>query len=150
MKQLMEPHKAVLIFAHGRSTKLTAAKIHQMLSATEHIVLNLQQLILCKTEVMLAWKRSFNVLVLQSDSSAEVSADLFNELSGFLNKSVAEKEIIFISNSVENIEQIHELRCKFHPNLREEYDDWKSTDIDYKSQMLLLEIKLIFKVSNKN
>ena len=86
MKQLIEPHKAVLMFASGRSNTLTAVKIHQMLSATEHIVLNLQQLIRYKTDVMLAWKRSFNVLVLESDSSGEVSADLINELSGFLKK----------------------------------------------------------------
>jgi len=144
MKQLIEPHKAVLIFAPGRSNTLTAAKIHQMLSVTEHIVLNLQQLIRYKTEVMLAWERSFNVLVLESDSSAEVCADLFNELSGFLNKSVAEKKIIFISNSVSNTEQIHELRRKFHPNLREEYDDCKFTDIVSESQMLFLEKKVYF------
>jgi len=44
MKQLTEPHKAVLIVASGSSTTLTAAKIHQMLSDTEHTTLNLQQL----------------------------------------------------------------------------------------------------------
>ena len=54
MKQLTEPHKAVLIFAPGRSTTLTAAKIHQMLSATEHIILNLQQFARHKSVVMLA------------------------------------------------------------------------------------------------
>jgi hypothetical protein len=56
MKQLTETHKAVLIFAPGRSTTLTTAKIHQILSDTEHIILNLKQLIRYKTEVILAWK----------------------------------------------------------------------------------------------
>ena len=100
MKQLIEPHKAVLMFASGRSNTLTAVKIHQMLSATEHIILNLQQLIRYKIEVMLTWKHSFNELVLESDSSDDFSADLFDELFGFLKSSVHEKKIIFISNSV--------------------------------------------------
>ena len=66
MKQLIEPHKAVLIFAPGRSTTLTAAKIHQMLSDTEHVILNLQQLIRYKSEVILAWKNTFEIVVLDS------------------------------------------------------------------------------------
>jgi hypothetical protein len=144
MQELIKPHKAVLIFAPGRSTTLTAAKIHQLLSATKHIILHLQQLIRYKTEVMLAWKRNFNVLVLESDSSAEVSADLFKEISDILNNGVAEKKIIFISNTVSNIEQIHELRCKFEPNVAEEYDDCKFTDIVSESQMLFLEKKVYF------
>jgi hypothetical protein len=131
MEQLTEPHKAVLIFAPGRSTTLTAAKIHQMLSDTEHTILNLQQLIRYKTEVMLAWKSMFDVLVLESDSSAEVSSDLFNELFGFLNDNVNEerKKFIFISNSMGNTQQIHELRNVFHANLSEVYDSCKFTDI---------------------
>jgi hypothetical protein len=39
MKQLTETHKAVLIFTPGISTTLTVAKIHQMLSDTEHTIL---------------------------------------------------------------------------------------------------------------
>ena len=144
MQQLTEPHKAVLIFAPGRSTTLTAAKIHQMLSATKHIILNLQQFMRYKTEVMVAWKRTFNVLVIESDSSAEVSPDLFNELSGFLNYSVAEKKFIFISNSLVNIEQIHELRRTFHSKVTEEYDDCKFTDILTESRKLFLDKKVYF------
>jgi hypothetical protein len=56
MKQLTETHKAVLIFCPGSSTTLTAAKIHQVLSDTEHTILNLQQLICYKSKVMLVWK----------------------------------------------------------------------------------------------
>jgi TATA-box binding protein (TBP) (component of TFIID and TFIIIB) len=54
MKQITELNKAVLIFSPGRSTTLTAAKIHQMLSTTKHVILNLQQLVLYETEVMFA------------------------------------------------------------------------------------------------
>ena len=56
MKQLTDPNKYLLIFGRARSTTLTAAKFHQMLSATEHTILNLQQLIRYKTEVMLPWE----------------------------------------------------------------------------------------------
>ena len=129
MKQLTESQKVVLILAPGSSTTLTAAKIHQMLSDTEHSILNLQQLIRYKTEVMLAWKIRFNTLVLESDSSAEVSTDLFNELSRFQIDNVAEKKFIFISNSVGNIQQIHELRNKFRANLTESYEFCKITDV---------------------
>ena len=66
MKQLTEPNKAVLIFAPGNSNSLTAAKIHQMLSDTEHVILNLQQLIRYKSEVILAWKNTFEIVVLDS------------------------------------------------------------------------------------
>jgi hypothetical protein len=52
MKQLTKSHKALLIFVAGSSTTLTAAKIHQMLSATKHVIMNLQQLIRYKIEVM--------------------------------------------------------------------------------------------------
>jgi hypothetical protein len=41
MKELMQSHKAVLIFAPGSSTTLTAAKINQLLSATKHVILTL-------------------------------------------------------------------------------------------------------------
>jgi hypothetical protein len=55
MKQLTESDKAVLIFVPGRSTTSTAAKVHQTLSGTKHIILNLQQLLRCKSEVIFAW-----------------------------------------------------------------------------------------------
>jgi hypothetical protein len=66
LKQMIEPHKTVLMFAPGRSTTLTAAKIHQMLSATKHIILNVQKLVRYKTEVMLAWKNKIDVLLLRA------------------------------------------------------------------------------------
>jgi hypothetical protein len=65
MKQLTESNKAILIFAPGQSNTPTAAKVHQMLSGTNPI-LNLQQVIRCKSEVMFAWKSSFDVLVLDN------------------------------------------------------------------------------------
>jgi len=138
MKQLTKTHKPVLIFAPGNSTTLTAAKIHQMLSDTEHIILNLQQLIRYKTEVMSAWKCMFDVLVVESDSSAEVSPELFNELSGFLDGNFAEKKFIFISISEGNIQQIHELRDAFCANLKEGHDSCKFTDIVTECRMLFL------------
>jgi len=98
MKQLTKSHKALLIFTPGISTTITAAKVHQMLSDTEHIILNLQQMIRYKTDVMLSWKSKFDVLVLENDCSAEVYPDFYNELSAFLNASIAEKKFIFISN----------------------------------------------------
>jgi len=75
MKQLTEPNKAVLIFAPGSSTTLTVTKIHQMLSDTEHSILNLQQLIRYKTEVMLAWKSKFDVLLPERQKSTEIFQD---------------------------------------------------------------------------
>jgi hypothetical protein len=86
MKQLIEPHRAVLIFAPGKSITLTSAKIHQMLSATKHFTLNLKQLIQYKTEVMLAWKSMFDVLVLESQSATENMEDIFYEISINLNE----------------------------------------------------------------
>ena len=47
-----------------------------MLSDTEHSILNLQQLIRYKTEVMLAWESRFDVLVLDSQSSTENVQDI--------------------------------------------------------------------------
>ena len=144
MEQMIESHKAVLIFAPGRSTTLTAAKIHQMLSATKYKILNLQQLNLYKNEVMLAWMRTFNVLVVESDSSEKVSPHIFNVLSDFLNNSIFEKKFIFISNRVGNIQQIYELRRTFYPKLRVEYDDFKFTDIVTDSRMLFLDKEVYF------
>jgi Cdc6-like AAA superfamily ATPase len=88
---------------------------------------------------MLAWKMMFDVLVLESDSSAEVSPDLFfNELSDFVNDNFPEKKFIFISNSVGKTQQIHELRNIFHESLTEGYDSCKFTDIVTESRMLFL------------
>jgi len=143
MEQI-ERHKALLIFAPGSSTTLTTAKIHQILTATKHIIVNSKQLIRYKTEVMLAWKSMFDVLVLESDSSAEVSPDLFNELSGFLNDNVAEKKFIFISNNVGNTQQIEELRNTLHANLTEMKDVCKFTDIVTESQMFFLDKTVSF------
>jgi hypothetical protein len=78
MKQPIQHHKAVLIFAPGSSTNLTAAKIHQMLSATKHVILNLQQLIRYKIKVVLAWRSDVDILVLDSQSSTENLQDVFN------------------------------------------------------------------------
>jgi hypothetical protein len=66
MKQLTESNKAVLMFTPGRSTTLTTAKIHQMLGGAKHVILNLQQLLQYKPEVMFAWKSRFDVLVLET------------------------------------------------------------------------------------
>jgi energy-coupling factor transporter ATP-binding protein EcfA2 len=87
---------------------------------------------------MLAWKSKFDVLVIESGSSAEASPVLFNELSGFLNNSVAEKKFIFISKIVGNIQQINDLRRTFHTNLTEKYDDCRLKDIVTESPMLFL------------
>jgi hypothetical protein len=78
VKQLIEPHKSLLIFAPGRSTTLTAVKIHQMLSTTKYIILNLQQFVRYKAEVILAWKIRFDVLVLESQKTAENLQGVFN------------------------------------------------------------------------
>ena len=91
MKQLTEPKKALTLFAPGRSTTHTAAKIHQMMSATEHSIMNLQQLIRHKSEVMLSWKSRFDVLVLESQISTEKLQDIFNEVSINLSEYSIEK-----------------------------------------------------------
>ena len=144
IQQLIEPHRTVLIFAPGRSTTLTAAKIHQMLSDTEHIILNLQQLIRYKTEVVLAWKSKFDVLVLESQSSTEKFQDVLNEISITLNEFGVEKKLIFIAQAMGNKEQISVLRHTFSEKLAEAYDDWKFTDIITESKKFFLEKKIIF------
>jgi hypothetical protein len=144
MKQLIKSHNAVPIFAPGPSTTLTAAKIHQMLSATEHITFDLQQLIRYKTEAMLAWRSRFDVLVLESKSSTENFQEVVDEISTILNEYVAEKKFIIISSSECNIQQISALRGTLRETLKEEYDDWKFTDIVTESKAFLLEKKVTF------
>jgi hypothetical protein len=117
MKQLTETHKAVLIFAPGSSTNLTAPKIHQMLRDTEHIVLNLQQLIRYKTEVMLAWKSRFDVLLLDSQTSTEDFQDVADEVYANMNECSVEKKFIFISSTGCNVQQVSALRCTFRTKL---------------------------------
>jgi len=144
MKKLIKPHKAVLIFAPGRSTTLTAAKIHQMLSARKHIVLNLQQLVRYKTEVMLAWKNQFDVLVLESQSSTENIQDVLNEISMILNKSGEEKRLFSITSRMGNTKQLSTFGHAFSTKLREEYEDWKFSDIATESNQSLLDKKVNF------
>jgi hypothetical protein len=144
MEQMIESHKAVLIFAPGRSTTLTAAKIHQMLSATKHIILNLQQMVRYKTEVMLAWKNNFDVLVLESQSSTEKFKEVLNEIPIMLSECGVEKKFIFITHRMGNTEQIRALRETFSKKLREEYDYWVFSDIVTESTTFLLEKKVIF------
>jgi len=144
MKQLTEPHKAVLIFAPGRSTTLTAAKIHQMLNGTLHTILNLKQLVLDKSEVMLAWRSVFDVLVLESQSSTENLQDTFAEIFTFLNENDVKKKFIFISSGIGNMQQTSALCTTFSTNLTEVNDDWKFTDIVTDTQMLFLEKKVFF------
>ena len=144
MEQMIERHKALLIFAPGRSTTLTAAKIHQMLSATKHIILNWQQLVLYKTEVMLAWKNNFDVLVLESQSSIENFQYVLNEISIISNECGEEKKFIFITHRMGNTEQISALRGTFSKKLREEYDEWIFSDTVTESTTILLDKKVIF------
>ena len=146
-KKLTELNKSILIFAPGRSTTLTAAKIHQMLSATAHIVLNLQQLVRYKTGVMMAWKNSFDVLVVESQKSTENCQGVFNEISIILNECGVEKRFIFIANTMGNIEQTSDLRRTFCTNLREEYDYWNFADIVTESRTFFLEKKVTFQGS---
>ena len=142
-KQLRESNKAVLIFAPGRSTTLTATKIRQMLNDTPHIILNVQELVLDKSDVMFAWKESFDVLVLESQSSTENLQDIFNEILIFLNECDV-KKFIFISSGIGNIKQTSDLRTIFSTNLTEEYDDWKFTDLVTDTRMLFLEKNVSF------
>jgi hypothetical protein len=144
MKQLIEPHRVVLIFAPGRSTTLTAVKIHQVLSVTKHLILNLQQLIHYKIDVMLAWKSMFDVLVLESQSSNENLQDVFSEISVFMNECNVEKKLIFIAQRTGNAEEISAIRRTVSTEFTEEYDDWKITDIVTESKTYLLEKKIIF------
>jgi predicted ATPase len=143
MQQLIEPNKAVLIFAPGRSTTLTAAKIHQMLSAIEHKILNLQQFMRYKTEVMLAWQSSFDVLVLESQSSTKNFQDAVDEISIMLD-DCGVKKFIFISGRECNTQQLSALRGTFGTKLAEEYDDWKLADIITESTKFLLEKHVTF------
>jgi nucleoside-triphosphatase THEP1 len=144
MKQLIEPHQALLIFAPGHTTTLTAAKIHQTLSATEHIMLNLKQLGCYKSEVMRAWKDNFDVMVLECDRSAEDFQDVFNEISMILKECVAKKTFIFISSEMGNIQKTSALRRTFATHLTVQYDDWRFTDIVTESWMFFLEKKVYF------
>ena len=144
MKQLTESHKSVLIFAPGRLTTLTAAKIHQMLNDTEHIIITLQQMVSCKPEVLFAWKYCRNVLVLESDSSVEDVSDVFKEISVILNESVGKRKFIFISNSAGNRKQINELQCTFHTNLTEVRDTFEFTKIVAESRMFFLDKQVCF------
>jgi adenylate kinase len=143
-KQLIEPHKAVLIYAKGESTTVTAAKIHQTLRGTKHIMLKLQQLLLYKSEVILAWKNLFNILVVEGDSSTESFQDIFSKLTKNLSECVVEKKFIFITSSTGNVQQISALRSTFRTKLTEEYDDWKFNDIVAESQTPFLEKKVYF------
>ena len=144
IQQLIEPQRAVLIFAPGRSTILTAAKIHQMLSAAKHMIMNLQPLIRYKIEVMLAWKSKIAVLVLESGGSTENLQDVFREISITLNECNVGKKLIFIAHRMCNAENISALRSAFGKKLPEEYDDCKFTDItEYTT--FFREKKVIFK-----
>jgi hypothetical protein len=144
MKQQTESNKAILIFAPGHSTTLTAAKIHQMLSARKHIILNLQQLIRYNTEVVIAWKNRFDILVLESQSSTENSQDILNDISKFLNECGEEKQFIFIDKGTGTTEHIRALRGTLKEKLTEVYDDWKFTDIFTDSAKFLLEKMVTF------
>jgi len=147
MEQIIERHKAVLIFAPGRSTTLTAAKIHQILCDTKHTILNLQQLVRYKAEVILAWKSRFDVLVVESQRSTENFQDVFSEISIILNECGVEKKFIFITNTMGNLQQISALRRTFSTKLREEYDDWKFTDIITQSRTFISEKEVNFQGS---
>jgi peroxiredoxin len=146
MKQLTQPNKAVLMFAPGQSTTLTAAKIHQMLSCTKHIILNLQQLLPYKSEVMFAWKSRFDVLVVESQRSIENLQDVCNEMSEILNECVGEKRFIFIADTEGNIEQINAFRHTFSKKLREEYNDRHLRDVSTESRKFSWKRKLLSKV----
>jgi hypothetical protein len=158
MQLLTETHNAVLIFAPGRSTTLTAVKIHQMLNETSHIILNSQQLVIDKSVVMLAWQTMFDVLVLESQSSTENFQDVFNEIYKFLNEYDDKKKFIFISSGIGNIQQTTAIRNTFSTNLTVKYDDWKFTDLVTESQMVFLEKSVYFqgkeiklsKIANKD
>jgi ankyrin repeat protein len=147
MEQLTEHNRAVLIFAPGRSTNLTAAKIHQMLGATEHTVLKLQQFMRFKSDVMLAWKNVFDVLVLESERSTENLQGVLNEISVMLNECGVEKRFIFIANITGNIEQISALRRAFRTELREVYDDWHFKDMVTETRKFFLRKKVTFQGS---
>jgi len=147
IERITEPHKAVLIFTPGRTTTLTAAKIHQMLSATKHIILNLQQLVHYKSEIMVAWKNNFDVLVVESQILPENFQDVFSEISIILNECGVEKRSIFIANTMGNTQQIRALRRTFSTKLRVEYDDCEFTDIVNESRTFILEKEITFQGS---
>jgi len=144
VKQLTELNKAVLIFVPGLLTTPNAAKIHQMLSGTKHIILNLQQLIRYESEVMLAWKSRFDVLVLESQRSTENLQDVCNEISIILNECGGDKRFNFIANTGGNIGQISAVHRTFITKLREEYDGWNSTDVGTESRKYFLAKKVSF------
>jgi hypothetical protein len=91
MKELTEPYEAVLMLPYTQSTTFAAVKFHQMLRGTEHIMLSLLQLLHYKTEVMLAWKRRFVVLVVESQTSTENFEVVADEISTFLNECGVKK-----------------------------------------------------------
>jgi len=144
MEKLIKPYKAVLIFAPGRTTTLTAAKIHQTLGATEHIILNLHQFGSYRSEVTLAWKNIVEVLVLEGGSSGEDFQDIFSEISDILNKTSAERKFIFISNSIDNREQISAFQSLFRTNFTQKQEIWKLRDITTQSMRIILEKNVTF------
>jgi hypothetical protein len=91
-----------------------------VLSATTRIILNLQQLLLYKSDVTLAWKNNFNAMIVEGDSFAEDFQDLANERSIILNEYDVENKIIFISDRLCNIQQRSALRQTFCTILTED------------------------------
>jgi hypothetical protein len=144
MEQQTQYNKAILLVTPAQSTTLTTAKVHQMMSTKEHIILNLIQVIRYKTEVIVAWKRRFDVLVLESQSSNEKLEDVLNEISTMLNECAEEKVFIYIVNKQVNTEHIIELRRLLKEKLTQVYDDWKFTDLVTDSVKYLLEERVNF------
>jgi len=89
-----------------------------MLSGTKHTILNLQQLLRQKSEVMFAWKSRFAVLVPESQRSTENLQDVCNEISIILNEYGG---FNFITDTGDNTQQISALHRTFGTKFREEY-----------------------------
>jgi energy-coupling factor transporter ATP-binding protein EcfA2 len=108
------------------------------------VILNLEYLNQNKTAVILAWKSVFDVLVIEIGDNAKVVPEVFNELSDFMNKNIADKKIIFISNDAGNISQIYEVRRAFEGYLQQRFDGCKLKDIVPDARKKLLKRKVYF------
>jgi len=98
----------------------------------------------CRSEVTLAWKNIVEVLVLEGGSSGEDSQDIFSEISDILNKTSAERKFIFISNSIDNREQISAFQSLFRTNFTQKKESWKLTEITTQSMRIILEKNVTF------
>ncbi|PSN55708.1 hypothetical protein C0J52_09025 [Blattella germanica] len=142
IKNKIEMSNSTLIFAPGRSTTITAAKLHQSLGdLSPHRFINLLNLDTYIQEIKATWPSEYSRLIVEIPNTDTEYVNLYSEIREILKE---EMKVVFIIQNTGNLKQLNSLETEWKSILKKVHDCTIISDFETLTQESFLQKRIMF------